>query len=155
MAPDHPSALRVGTTLCNKWTLDRLIGTGGMAAVYEATHKIGRREAIKILHPDIARDKELCARFEQEAHAVNRFKHPGAVEIRDIDVAAYGAPFLVMELLDGQPLGDLARRPRASRSATCCVSSTRRSTSSPPPTRRGSSTATSSPTTSSSCATAT
>jgi hypothetical protein len=75
-----------------------------MAAVYVAHHKIGRRDAIKILHPDIAENKELAARFEQEAHAVNRFRHPGAVAILDIDVAEDGAPFLVMELLEGESL---------------------------------------------------
>jgi serine/threonine-protein kinase len=111
MDPDLEAQQRVGTTLCNKWTLERLIGTGGMAAVYVAAHKIGRREAIKILHNDVARDPELRARFEQEAHAVNRFKHPGVVEIRDIDVADDGSPFLVMELLDGEPLAARARAP--------------------------------------------
>ncbi len=111
---ESEAAQRVGTTLCNKWTLDRLLGTGGMAAVYVATHKIGRRDAIKILHADVARDPELRARFEQEAHAVNRFKHPGTVEVRDIDVAEDGSPFLVMELLDGCSLAELARRPVAS-----------------------------------------
>jgi serine/threonine-protein kinase len=110
MDPDAEAAQRVGTTLCNKWTLERLLGTGGMAAVYVATHKIGRREAIKILHADVARDPDLRARFEQEAHAVNRFKHPGAVEVRDIDVAEDGSPFLVMELLEGESLAALARR---------------------------------------------
>jgi serine/threonine-protein kinase len=105
------AAQRVGTTICNKWTLERLIGTGGMAAVYVAHHKIGRQEALKILHADVARDPELRARFEQEANAVNRFKHPGTVEVRDIDVTEDGAPFLVMELLDGQSLGALARQP--------------------------------------------
>src|SRR5271154_6969508 len=97
---------RVGSTLCGKWTLERLLGVGGMAAVYVGGHKIGRRDAIKILHPQVARSKDLRARFEQEAHAVNRFKHPGAVEIRDIDVTDDGAPFLVMELLEGESLGD-------------------------------------------------
>ncbi len=105
------AAQRVGTTLCNKWTLERLIGTGGMSAVYVANHKIGRKEAIKILHSDVARDPELRARFEQEASAVNHFKHPGAVEVRDIDVAEDGTPFLVLELLDGKPLAELARQP--------------------------------------------
>jgi eukaryotic-like serine/threonine-protein kinase len=108
---ESEAAQRVGTTLCNKWTLERLIGTGGMAAVYVANHKIGRREAIKILHSDVAKDPDLRARFEQEAHAVNRFKHPGTVEVRDIDVAEDGSPFLVMELLEGQSLAELARQP--------------------------------------------
>ena len=101
---------RVGQTLRGKWTLERLLGSGGMAAVYVAHHKIGRRDAIKILHPDIAENKDLAARFEQEAHAVNRFRHPGAVSILDIDTTEDGAPFLVMELLEGESLE--ARRQR-------------------------------------------
>jgi serine/threonine-protein kinase len=101
---------RIGTTLRGKWTLERLLGVGGMAAVYVGVHKIGRREAIKVLHPEIARSKDLRDRFEQEAHAVNLFKHPGAVEIRDIDTTDDGAPFLVMELLEGESLADRARR---------------------------------------------
>ncbi|WP_437632309.1 protein kinase domain-containing protein [Sorangium sp. So ce854] len=101
---------RVGTTLRGKWTIDRLLGIGGMAAVYAATHKIGRREAIKILHPEVARSKDLRARFEREAQAVNRFQHPGVVEIRDIDTTEDGAPFLVMELLEGESLADRLQR---------------------------------------------
>src|SRR6185437_14628179 len=111
MFPEILAERRVGTTLRDKWTLERLLGVGGMAAVYVAAHKIGRREAIKILHPEVARSPELRARFEQEAHAVNRLKHPGAVEIHDIDVTEDGAPFLVMELLEGESLAARAKRP--------------------------------------------
>ncbi|MFS8065813.1 MAG: serine/threonine-protein kinase, partial [Byssovorax sp.] len=107
---DTLAAARVGTTLCHKWTLEKLLGVGGMAAVYVANHKIGRREAIKILHREVAQQPDVLARFEQEAHAVNRFQHPGAVEIRDIDVAEDGSPFLVMELLAGESLGERERR---------------------------------------------
>ena len=57
-----------------------------MAAVYAATHHVGHRVAIKILHPEGAVSRELRARFEQEALAVNRFGHPAAVQIHDIDV---------------------------------------------------------------------
>jgi serine/threonine-protein kinase len=101
---------RVGTTLCGKWTLDRLLGIGGMAAVYASTHKIGRKDAIKILHPEVARSKDLRARFEREAHAVNAFRHPGVVEIRDIDTTESGEPFLVMELLEGEALSERVAR---------------------------------------------
>ncbi|HEY4119486.1 MAG TPA: protein kinase [Byssovorax sp.] len=102
------AARRVGTTLCNKWKLERLLGVGGMAAVYAAAHKIGRRDAIKILHPDVAKNAELRSRFELEAHVANRFRHPGAVEIRDVDATDDGCPFLVMELLEGESLADRA-----------------------------------------------
>jgi serine/threonine protein kinase len=101
---------RVGTIIRDKWTLVRLLGVGGMAAVYVGVHRIGRRDALKILHTEAAKSKEVCLRFEREAQAVNRFRHPGAVEIRDIDVTEDGAPFLVMELLVGESLGDRAQR---------------------------------------------
>jgi serine/threonine-protein kinase len=101
---------RIGTTLQGKWTLEKLLGTGGMASVYLGRHKIGRFDAIKILHAHIASSDVLRARFEQEAHAVNSFQHKGAVEIRDIDISEDGAPFLVMELLEGESLSELVRR---------------------------------------------
>jgi serine/threonine protein kinase len=81
-----------------------------MAAVYVGVHRIGRRDALKILHTEAAKSKEVCLRFEREAQAVNRFRHPGAVEIRDIDVTEDGSPFLVMELLVGESLGDRAQQ---------------------------------------------
>ena len=101
---------RVGTTLRGKWTLEKLIGVGGMAAVYVGLHGIGRRDAIKILHAHFAKDRDLRKRFEREAQAANRFHHPGAVEILDMDIADDGAPFLVMELLEGESLGARAER---------------------------------------------
>ncbi|NUO48132.1 MAG: protein kinase [Polyangiaceae bacterium] len=101
---------RVGTTIRGKWTLDSLLGVGGMAAVYAATHKIGRRDAIKILHPEVAVSRELRSRFQQEALAVGKLGHPGAVQVLDIDMTEDGSPFLVMELLDGENLGQLAYR---------------------------------------------
>jgi serine/threonine protein kinase len=81
-----------------------------MAAVYVGMHRIGRRDALKILHPEAAKSKEIRDRFEREAHVANRFRHPGAVEIRDIDVTEDGAPFLVMELLIGESLSERALR---------------------------------------------
>ncbi|HLM75213.1 MAG TPA: serine/threonine-protein kinase, partial [Polyangiaceae bacterium] len=110
MTEDPEVLRRLGTTLRDKWTLKRVLGVGGMAAVYVGQHKIGREDAIKILHPEVARSKNVRARFEQEAHAVNRFRHPGVVEIRDIDVAEDGAPFLVMELLEGESLSARVKR---------------------------------------------
>ncbi|MEM6787384.1 MAG: protein kinase [Myxococcota bacterium] len=101
---------RVGAVIKGKWTLERLLGVGGMAAVYAARHEIGRRDALKILHPHVARDDDMVARFKREAKAANRFAHPGAVEVRDVDVTADGEPFLVMELLDGQSLSRRIRK---------------------------------------------
>lgn len=103
---------RLGTTLSGKWTLERLLGYGGMAAVYVGVHKIGRRHAIKILHPEVASSPEVRGRFEQEAHAVNLLHHPGAVEILDVDVSEDGCPFLVMELLEGETLSERMEKHR-------------------------------------------
>ncbi|WP_437587957.1 serine/threonine protein kinase [Sorangium sp. So ce1000] len=101
---------RVGTTLQGKWRIDALIGAGGMAAVYAATHHVGHRVAIKILHPEGAVSRELRARFEQEALAAARLGHPAAVQVHDIDVTQGGEPFLVMELLEGESLRERALR---------------------------------------------
>jgi serine/threonine protein kinase len=54
---------RLGELVLGKWRLDRLIGIGGMAAVFEATHRNGNRVAIKILHPDLAGFEEIRERF--------------------------------------------------------------------------------------------
>ncbi len=81
-----------------------------MASVFVGRHKIGRREAIKILHPELAASEEIRARFEQEARAVNVLRHPGAVQVLDVDTTDDGAPFLVMELLDGESLAARAQR---------------------------------------------
>jgi eukaryotic-like serine/threonine-protein kinase len=95
---------RVGQTLNGKWQVDRLIDMGGMGAVYEATHRNGRRAAIKLLHPRFALDPEVRKRFLREGYVANKIDHPGAVAILDDDIAQDGAPFLVMELLDGESL---------------------------------------------------
>lgn len=95
---------RVGQLLNNKWTIDKLIDTGGMAAVYQATHRNGKRVAIKMLHPYIASNADVRERFLREGYVANQVEHPGAVQILDDDITADGAPFLVMELLEGESL---------------------------------------------------
>lgn len=97
---------RLGERVLNKWRLDRLIGIGGMAAVFEATHQNGNRVAIKILHPDLAGFDEIRERFLAEGYAANRVAHPGAVTVRDEGTTEDGAVFLVMDLLRGQTLAE-------------------------------------------------
>jgi eukaryotic-like serine/threonine-protein kinase len=106
---DLRGSSRIGTTLLGKWRIERLLGSGGMASVYVGVHKIGRPQAIKILHPHAAQSRLLRDRFEREARAANRLRHPGAVQILDIDTAEDGTPFLVMELVEGQTLKALDR----------------------------------------------
>ncbi|WP_170319426.1 serine/threonine protein kinase [Polyangium spumosum] len=101
---------RIGTTLHNTWRLESLIGVGGMAAVYVGVQAIGRRDAVKVLHPEVARQKDLRARFEQEARVLSSFRHPGAVEVLFMGTTNDGLPFLVMELLEGESLAARVKR---------------------------------------------
>ena len=144
---------RVGTVLRGKYRLDRVLGVGGMAVVYKATHRNQAEFAVKMLHPELCIRDDMRARFLREGYAANSVKHPGAVRVVDDDVAEDGAAFLVMELLDGagRPLherhGCACRWPPRSRRWISCSTCSRRRTP------RASSTATSSPRTSSSRAT--
>lgn len=95
---------RIGSILKDKWTLDDLLGMGGMASVYAATHRNGNRVAIKLLEPEAAAVKDIRERFLREGYVANRVGHPGAVEIVDDNVDDDGTVFLVMELLHGETL---------------------------------------------------
>jgi eukaryotic-like serine/threonine-protein kinase len=95
---------RVGRTLNGRWRLDSLLGVGGMASVYAATHRNGNRVAIKILHPELSGYAELKERFLEEGYAANNVAHPGVVAVYDDGISEDGGAFLVMELLDGETL---------------------------------------------------
>lgn len=101
---------RVGTTLRGKWHLDRLLGFGGMAAVYAATHRNGTRAAVKVLHQEYSSHRHVRARFLKEGYLANRVNHPGVVRVLDDDQADDGSLFIVMELLDGESLQERAKR---------------------------------------------
>jgi serine/threonine-protein kinase len=81
-----------------------------MASVYAATHRNGKRVAVKILNPELNAYPEVRARFLREGYVANKVGHPGAVSVDDDDVASDGAAFLVMELLDGETLEALRER---------------------------------------------
>ncbi len=101
---------RVGSTLRGKWRLDSLLGVGGVAAVYEATHRNGQRAALKVMHAELARDRSIVERFLREAYVANKVGHPACVRILDDDTTETEEPFLVMELLEGETVRDLWRR---------------------------------------------
>jgi serine/threonine-protein kinase len=100
----------VGSVLREKWRLDALLGVGGMAAVYSATHRNGSRVAVKILHPELSVNVQVKTRFLREGYVANAVGHDGAVRVSDDDTAEDGAAFLVMELLDGETLEDRRMR---------------------------------------------
>jgi serine/threonine-protein kinase len=105
---------RVGNVLNDKWSLERLLGVGGMAAVYAGCHRNGARAAIKVLHPHVSRHKEVRERFLREGYAANKVGHPGVVKVLDDDVVSggpdEGTAYLVMELLEGESLQDRLER---------------------------------------------
>ena len=97
-------AARKGSVIRGKWHIDALLGVGGMAAVYAASHRNGQRAALKVLHVDYTRDKVVCERFLREGYVSNKVGHPACVSVLDDDVTEQGEPFLVMELLEGETL---------------------------------------------------
>ncbi len=101
---------RVGETIGGKWHLDRVIGVGGMAAVYEATHRNRNRVAIKLLHPALSIEEGTRQRFLREGYVANTIRHDGAVQVLDDDVTSDGYAFLVMELLKGESVEERMHR---------------------------------------------
>ncbi|MDB4935686.1 MAG: uncharacterized protein JWP87_2658, partial [Labilithrix sp.] len=95
---------RIGVVLRGKYTLERILGVGGMATVYAATHRNRKVFAIKMLHADLSMRETMRTRFLREGYVANSVMHAGAVAVLDDDVAEDGSAFLVMELLDGAPV---------------------------------------------------
>jgi len=93
-------------TMLGKYQIVRLVGEGGMGAVYDGLHaEIGKRVAIKVMSPALAAIPEARARFVREAQVTSHIRHPHIVDVTDIGCEA-GHPFMVMEYLEGE---DLAR----------------------------------------------
>ncbi len=98
----------VGQVLAGTYKIERLLGEGGMGAVYEASHaRLRRRFAVKLLYPGIAAKEEIAARFRREALVTSELGHPHIVEVVDFNHTERGAPYIVMELLSGQDLAAL------------------------------------------------
>jgi predicted Ser/Thr protein kinase len=108
--PVRAAEARVGTSLNAKWSLERLLGVGGMGAVFAAKHRNGTRAAVKLLHAEYARDKDIRERFLREGKIANSVDHPARVPVTDDDVSDSGEPFLVMDLLEGGTLNELRHR---------------------------------------------
>jgi serine/threonine-protein kinase len=106
---------RVGVTLSGRYRLQRLIATGGMGQVWEATDsRLGRRVAIKVLKQEYSCDPEFIERFRAEARTVAMLNHPGIAAVHDYgetDMDGEGrTAYLVMELVNGEPLNSVIKR---------------------------------------------
>lgn len=103
--PESCPTSRVGRVIANKYELVSLLGCGGIAAVYEAHHKLLRRDvALKILHPRFARDPELATRFVREARETAALGHPAFVAVHDAGIADDGCAYIEMDRLEGNDL---------------------------------------------------
>src|SRR6476469_9379442 len=106
-----PGIDAIASTLDGKYRLDGRLGEGAVGTVYRATH-LGLKKvfALKLLKPGPALDPFSVARFQREAEALGRLRHPHIVEVTDSGIdPGTRAPYLVMELLDGAPLSELCR----------------------------------------------
>jgi serine/threonine protein kinase len=101
-----------GTTLNGTYQVERVLGEGGMGRVYAARHTriIQKRVAVKVLHPEYARDRDSLARFQREAEAAASISHPNVVSVFDIDRTPQGMPYLVCEYLEGIELAEHLKR---------------------------------------------
>ncbi len=105
--PGGPQAL-VGVVLSGRYLIERLIGEGGMGAVYQAEHThMRKRLAVKVLHPEMSRLPEVVARFEREAMAAAHIEHPNVAAATDFGKLEDGSFFLVLEYVEGRSLRDV------------------------------------------------
>lgn len=101
IAPPDPL---VGQTV-DRYEIVRCIGRGAMGAVYEVRHStLGKRRAMKLIHPELAQVPEFLSRFAQEARACSVLDHPNCIRVSDFGRTGIGQFFLVMEFVEGQSL---------------------------------------------------
>lgn len=100
----------INRTLNNRYKIEALLGQGGMSAVYKATDpNLKRVVAIKLIHPHLASDSNFVARFEEEAAAVAKLRHPNIVQVFDFDVEG-DVYYMVLEFIPGETLQDRLKR---------------------------------------------
>jgi serine/threonine protein kinase len=109
--PEEAPELGIGSEIDGRYRVVELIGEGGMGKVYLAEHiEIGKRVALKVLHPSYSRLPDLVERFRREARAASKIGHPNIVDVTDSGTTADGSVYFVMEYLDGVELGSVIER---------------------------------------------
>src|SRR3954462_10329001 len=103
--------LREGDLLAGKFRVERLLGSGGMGVVVEATHiTLKDRVALKFLRSPKFADQTTITRFLREAQAAARIKSPHVGRVLDVGTLDDGSPYMVMEFLEGTDLGTILDR---------------------------------------------
>jgi eukaryotic-like serine/threonine-protein kinase len=112
-----------GSLIAGRYRLERSLGEGGMGVVWAATHAVTRRSvAMKFLRQSMQNKEEVRHRFLREAQAASALRHPNVVEVLDVFDLEDQSPAMVMELLDGETLGEkLARDERLSTEETAAI----------------------------------
>src|SRR4051794_5300048 len=100
--------IAAGDVLAGKYRVERVLGEGGMGIVVAAIDlTLERRVAIKFLLPDYAKHPEAAARFLREARAAVRIRSEHVARVIDVGSLEGGAPYMVMEYLEGRDLAGL------------------------------------------------
>src|ERR1700733_1118638 len=103
---ESTAGIREGDILAGKYRVERVLGVGGMGVVVAASHvQLETKVAIKFLLPEMLSSREAVARFPREARAAVRITSEHVARIFDVGTLENGAPYMVMEFLEG---GDLA-----------------------------------------------
>src|SRR3984885_2464101 len=103
----------LGQVMGGKYRVVRLMGEGGMGAVYEGEQQLGttkRKVAVKTLHPHLSRDEKVKARFEREVGTIAELEHPNTIQVYDFGATPDGILYIVMEFLQGKSLADLLEK---------------------------------------------
>lgn len=101
----------IGTKLADRYLIMSVIGHGGMGVVYKARHELmDRIVAIKMLQSQLISDSMSVKRFQQEAKAASKLKHPNVITLYDFGVSPTGQPYLVMDYLEGISLADVIKK---------------------------------------------
>lgn len=101
----------VGRVIAQRYRVESLIGVGGMGAVFRVKHLVlGKTFALKVLHSHYTRDADVITRFMREARAASQTGHPHIIDVLDVGTNDEGDVYFVMELLEGQNLGEAIKR---------------------------------------------
>ncbi len=97
----------IGTPVLGGYVITSILGAGGMGSVYLAEHKrIGRKVAVKVLHPHMTSNRDIVARFLAEARAASALDHPNIIEVVDAATLDDGRDYIALEFLKGEALDD-------------------------------------------------